>query len=68
MAEDDNTESDECIIHDHPVPPEEMWRYSPDRDPDAEQGIINYMNGQAPDEEVLHVERVRTEHVLALQL
>lgn len=64
MAEDKNTESDDCIVHDHPVPPEEMWRYSPDRDPHEEQGIIDYMNGQAPDEEVLHVERVRTEHVL----
>lgn len=67
MAEDDNPESDECIVHDHPVPPEEMWRYSPDRDPHEEQGIINYMNGQAPDEKVLHVERVRAEHVLGAE-
>lgn len=64
MTTKDTSSSDDCVVHDHPVPPEEMWRYSPDRDPHEEQGIIDYMNGQAPDEEVLHVERVRTEHVL----
>jgi len=63
MAEDDNPESDDCIVHDHPVPPEEMWRYSPDRDRHEEQGIIDYMNGQARDEKVLHVERVKSEYV-----
>lgn len=67
MAEHDNPESDDCIVHDHPVPPEEMWRYSPGRDPHEEQGIINYMSGQAPDEEVLHVERIRTENVLGAE-
>ena len=61
--EEDTPPADECIVHDHPVPPEEMWRYSPDRDPHEEQGIIDYMNGQAPDEKVLHVERIRTEYV-----
>lgn len=32
-------EDDECIVHDHPVPPEEMGRYSVERDPATEQDI-----------------------------
>lgn len=55
---------DECVVHDHPVPPEEMGRYSMSRDPAAEQDITSYMHGQAPDETVQHVERVKTEHVM----
>ncbi len=67
MNEPNSPESDDCVVHDHPVPAEEMWRYSPDRDPDEEQGIIDYMRGQAGDEVVLHVEKVRTEYVLGDQ-
>lgn len=63
MAKDDELESDDCTVHDHSVPAEEMWRYTPERDPHEEQGIIDYMNGQARDEKVLHVERIRTEYV-----
>lgn len=55
---------DECVVHDHPVPPEEVKRYSATRDPDAEQDIANYVHGQARDENVLHVERVKTEYVM----
>ncbi|HJS87395.1 MAG TPA: hypothetical protein VJ779_18230 [Acetobacteraceae bacterium] len=58
------TESEEsCIIHDHPVPPEEIARYSPVRDPDAEQDIASYVEGEAS-ESVKHVEKIKTEYVL----
>lgn len=53
-----------CTVHDHPVPPEEIARYSPVRDPDAEQDIANYVEGEAPDEIVRHVEKIKTEYVL----
>ena len=56
--------TDDCIVHDHPVPPEELARYSVDRDPYSEADIACYVEGQAPDEEVQHVERIKTEVVL----
>lgn len=58
------TDAGECVVHDHPVPPEEMARYSPERDPDLEQDIADYVEGQARDEEVKHVEMIKTEIVL----
>lgn len=58
------TNEEECVIHDHPVPPEEIKRYSVSRDPAAEQDIANYVQGQARDETIQHVERVKLEYVL----
>lgn len=55
---------DDFVVHEHPLPPEEIGRYSPTRDPDAEQGIADYVEGQARDETVQHVERVKAEYVL----
>lgn len=55
---------DECAVHDHPIPSELLGRYSPERDPDAEQDIARYVEGQASDETVQHVERVKTEYIL----
>lgn len=55
--------SDECV-HAHPVPSTEIARYSPIRDLDEERDIINYMLGQAADEEVQHLEKVKTEYVI----
>ncbi len=55
---------DECVFPDQPVPAEEVKRYSVERDPAAEQDIANYVHGQARDETVQHVERVKTEYVL----
>ncbi|MEE8623170.1 MAG: gamma-glutamylcyclotransferase [Alphaproteobacteria bacterium] len=55
---------DECVVHDHPVPPEEVRRYSVERDPAAEEDIANYIHGQARDETVQHVERVKTEYIM----
>ncbi|WP_306480742.1 hypothetical protein [Limnobacter sp.] len=65
MPSDDSKKPDkECVVHDHPVPPSELGRYSVDRDPHSEQDIANYVEGQAPDESVQHVERVKREIVL----
>jgi len=55
---------DDCVVHDHPVPADEIARYSPVRDPDSEQDIANYVHGQARDETVQHVEKVKTEYVI----
>lgn len=63
--EDVSSNGDEnCIVHDHPVPPEQLGRYSPERDARHERDVANYVHGQAPDEVVQHVERVRREAVL----
>jgi|tagenome__1003787_1003787.scaffolds.fasta_scaffold20840228_3 hypothetical protein len=55
---------DECVVHDHPVPPELLARYSPDGDPDSEQDIARYVEIEAIDETVQHVELIKTEYVL----
>lgn len=54
----------DCVVHNHPVPASELGRYSVDRDPHSEQDIASYVNGQARDEVVQHVERVKREVVL----
>ncbi|MYB40287.1 gamma-glutamylcyclotransferase [Candidatus Saccharibacteria bacterium] len=54
----------ECVIHDHPVPPEELGRYSITRDGAAEQGIAHYVQSEASDEVVQYVEKVKTEYIL----
>jgi hypothetical protein len=64
MPDADQDKSEECVVHDHPVPPNELGRYSVDRDPHSEQDIANYVHGQAQDETVQHVERVKREIVL----
>ncbi|MBY8308432.1 hypothetical protein KW529_14245 [Vibrio fluvialis] len=66
MSKPDNEKemTDDCVVHDHPVPPEELARYSVDRDPYSEADIASYVEGQARDEEVQHVERIKTEIVL----
>lgn len=57
-------QDDECVIHDHPVPPGELGRYSIERDPHSEKDIASYVEGQALDETVLHVERIKKEVVV----
>jgi len=44
--------------------PDDSERYCPLTDPDSEQGIAQYVEGQAKDETVKHVERVKQEFVL----
>ncbi|HSV79354.1 MAG TPA: hypothetical protein VLK85_09140 [Ramlibacter sp.] len=64
MSTDAENPESECVVHDHPVPPSELGRYSVDRDPHSERDIANYVEGQARDEIVQHVERVKREIVL----
>lgn len=54
----------ESPTHVHPVPPDQLARYSVKRDPYSEQDIRNYVEGEAPDEVVQHVERIKKEAVL----
>ena len=55
---------DDCVVHSHPVPASELGRYSVERDAHAERDIATYVEGQARDETVQHVERVKREVVL----
>lgn len=67
MIPEDDTEGDKkdgCIAPSHPVPAEELSRYSAERDPHSEQDIANYVGGQAPDETVQNVEKIKQEIVL----
>jgi hypothetical protein len=62
----DHSEKDEnagCIVHSHPVPAQELARYSPERDPDSEQDIASYVELEARDESVQNVEKVKQEIV-----
>jgi hypothetical protein len=59
-----STESEECVVHTHPVPAGELSRYSVDGDQHSEADIANYVRGQAPDETVQHVEKIKQEVVL----
>lgn len=66
MSHDDSIDEDsgECVVPSHPISAEELGRYSPERDPHSEADIANYVRGQAPDESVRHVERVKREIIL----
>ena len=61
----ENPSTDEKrAVHNHPVQPDEVRRYSVSRDPAAEQDITNYVHMETDDETVKHVERVKTEYIL----
>ena len=55
---------DSCIIPGDPIPAEVLANYSPVRDPHAESDVANYVMGQARDEAVIHVEKVKSEFVM----
>lgn len=55
---------DDCIVPSDPIPPEEVARYSPDRDAYAEKDVADYVEGQARDEIVKHVEKVKSEYIM----
>lgn len=61
---DDTQGNNGCVQHSHPVPPDELDRYSVDKDHHAEQDIARYIESQAHGESVQHVELVRCEQVL----
>jgi hypothetical protein len=60
----ENISNRDCVVHDHPVPPEQISRYSPIRDFDTEQDIARYVELEADDEKVQHVEKIKDEIVL----
>jgi hypothetical protein len=60
----EGNDKDGCIVPSHPVPAQELPRYSMSRDPHSEQDIANYVEGEALDETVLHVEKIKQEIVL----
>lgn len=61
---EEHGEADDCVIPSHPVPAAELSRYSIESDFHAERDIATYVEGQAPDESVLHVERIKKEVAL----
>lgn len=68
MMEKDKTEKtkEDCTIpsHSHPVPAEELARYSAARDPHSEKDIADYVELETKGETVQHVEKVKQEIVL----
>ena len=57
------SENDKCIVPSHPVPAGELTRYSVGSDAHSEMDIARYVEGQARDETVQHVERIKQEIV-----
>lgn len=68
MASDDKREpappDDDCVVPSHPVPAGELSRYSVEGDSHSESDIANYVNSQALDQTVLHVEKIKEAIVL----
>lgn len=62
--ENETNHDDDCVVHDHPLPPEEVGRYSFNRDPHSEADIARYVESQADDEKILHVELIKTEYIV----
>jgi len=58
-------DDDGHVIPPPPIPADQLARYSVDRDPDSEQDIVSYVEGQCRGEEtVQHVEKIKTAIVL----
>jgi hypothetical protein len=65
MAADENDlANSDCVIPQHAVPPDELGRYSPKRDPHSEADIAQYVEIEAQGQSVKHVEKVKEEVVL----
>lgn len=69
MVEPDHTPpdeptSDDCIVPPSPLPPDQLARYSVDRDPHSEADIARYVESETGDETVTNVERIKREVVL----
>ena len=60
----ERAEKGECVVPSHAVPAEELARYSVEPDPHSEKDIADYVESQARDETVQHVEKVKQEVVL----
>ena len=59
--EHNKLDSDCTLPPDHPLPADQLGRYSPARDYYAEKDIADYVTSQARDETIQNVERVKTE-------
>lgn len=60
----EDEKNDECIVPSHSIPAEELVRYSVDSDLHSEKDIASYVKGQAREETVQHVEKIKQEIVL----
>ncbi|UDM49576.1 hypothetical protein [Cupriavidus sp. MP-37] len=63
-AATDKPQGDCVLPPDHPLPADQLGRYSPERDYYAEKDIADYVESQAREEAVQNVERVKTEYVM----
>lgn len=65
MARRSKKPEGECVLPPtHPLPARELSQYGVDPDPHSENDIANYVLGQARDETVHHVEKIKEEFVL----
>jgi len=55
--------NDDCVIP-PPLPPEAASAYILDLDQKGKEDVLGYMSGQAPDENVKHLEKIKSEKVL----
>ena len=62
-SDDHKKPETECVMPPPAMPSEELARYSVERDPHSESDIARYVEGQARDETVKHVEKVKEEIV-----
>src|ERR1039458_7284206 len=60
----EDNKTDGCVVPSHPVPAEDLGRYTVDRDRHSEADIARYVECEAPDETIQHVEKIRQEVVL----
>jgi hypothetical protein len=63
-SEHNNLEGECTLPPDHPLPPDQLGRYSPERNYYAEKNIAEYVLSQAPDETVQNVELIKAEYIL----
>src|SRR5690242_5757790 len=63
-SNDENERDNECVVQSHPIPADIIDRYGVSNDSHARQDIATYVQFEARDETVLHVEMVRREIVL----
>ena len=63
-SDTENEFNDECSTPEHLIPAEELSQYSVDNDAHSEKDIASYVEGQAHDEVVQHVEKIKNEIVL----
>lgn len=60
----DSNQSSDCALPPHPIAASKLSSYYVNSDPDSEQEIARYVEIEARDEKVQHVERVKDEIVL----